>query len=231
MLAFGVVVVAGIAIGLARGGSLRNLTAARLQWSWLIILAVALQFAGQFIPRSLSQVAYGLVVASYIVVFIFAGKNWRLPGMAFMAIGAAMNYTVILVNRGMPISAAAAARVGFAGAKAERLVLRGKHFINASGHAHLSALGDVIPFFRQPSVLSVGDLVICAGLVLVVASLVRGPRGRRTLLEPEDEYAYVPPEHVGALGGDAILASLLLQRERIIDLTDQKTEVATRLTP
>ena len=226
MLAFGVVVVAGVAIGLARGGSLRNLTAARLQWPWMIILAVALQLTGQFIPRASSSLAYGLVVGSYVVVFVFAGKNWRLPGMAFVAIGAAMNYIVILLNRGMPISAAAAARVGFAGAKAERLVLRGKHFINVSGHAHLSALGDVIPLWRQPTVASVGDLVICAGLVLVFASFVLGPRGRRTLLDPEDEYAYVPPEHVGARGGDATLVSLRLQQDRIIDLTEQKSEAA-----
>ena len=220
MLAFGVVVVAGIAIGLARGGSLRNLTAARLQWSWLIILAVALQFAGQFIPRSLSEVAYGLVVASYIVVFIFAGKNWRLPGMAFVAIGAAMNYMVILINRGMPISAAAAARVGFAGARAERLVLRGKHFINASGHAHLSALGDVIPLWRQPTIASAGDLIIWAGLILVVSSLVLGPRGRRTQLDPEDEYTYVPPDHVSALAGDAALQTLDRANNLVIDLRD-----------
>src|SRR5205807_2844344 len=100
MLAFAVVIVVGLAIGLARGGSLSNLKAARLRWPWLVIVAAALQLSGQFIPRSLSIVAFGLVVASYVVVFAFAGKNWRLPGMAFIAIGAAMNYTVILLNRG-----------------------------------------------------------------------------------------------------------------------------------
>src|SRR6266516_5772875 len=113
MLAFGVVIAAGLGIGLARHGSIKNLTAARLKVMWLIILAVSLQIGAQFVPRSASLVAYGLVVASYAGVFAFAFANWRVPGMAFVAIGAAMNYTVILVNKGMPISASAAARVGF----------------------------------------------------------------------------------------------------------------------
>ena len=145
MLAFAVVIAIGVGIGIARGGSVRNLTAARLRWPRLVIIAVGLQLGGQFVPRSASIIAFGLVVASYVVVFAFAAANWRLPGMAFIAIGAAMNYTVILLNRGMPISAAAAAKVGFGGSRAQELVLRGKHFINSSGHAHLSALGDVIP--------------------------------------------------------------------------------------
>jgi len=212
MLAFAVVIAVGLSIGLARGGSLKNLLAARLRWPALIITAVALQLIGLFIPRSLSIIAFGFVVTSYVVVFAFAALNWRLPGMAFIAIGAAMNYTVILVNRGMPISAAAAARVGYGGAKAQELVIRGKHFINAAGHARLSVLGDVIPLWRQPTVASAGDLIIWSGLILVVASLVLGPRGRRTKLDPQDEYAYVPPDHVSARAGDAALT--------VIDLTD-----------
>src|SRR5512135_960092 len=101
MLAFGVVVIAGLAIGLARGGSLQNLTAARLNLVPLVLAAVALQLGAQFVPASVSIVAYGLVVVSYAAAFAFAGANWRVPGMAFIAIGSALNYTVILLNRGM----------------------------------------------------------------------------------------------------------------------------------
>jgi hypothetical protein len=225
MLAFAVVIVVGLAIGLGRGGSVRNLMTARLRWPGLVLLAFALQLVGEFIPRSKSIVAFGFVVTSYLVVFVFAGRNWRLPGMAFIAIGAAMNYTVILLNRGMPISAAAAARVGFGGAKAEQLVLRGKHFINVSGHARLSGLGDVIPLWRQPTIASVGDLIIWAGLILVVASLVLGPRGRRTKLNPEDAYTYVPPDHVSAHAGDIALGNLeVSSRPFVIDIRDPVDE-------
>ena len=225
MLAFAVVIAIGLATGLGRGGSLRNLLAARLRLPGLVIAAVALQLSGLFMPRSMSMVAFGFVVTSYVVVFAFAAMNWRLPGMAFIAIGAALNYTVILWNRGMPISAAAAARVGFGGAKAQELVIRGKHFINSGGRAHLSGLGDVIPLWRQPTVASVGDLIIWSGLILVVASLVLGPRGRRTKLLPQDEYAYVPPEHVSARAGDATLSSMdLADQPVVIDLRDSVEE-------
>jgi hypothetical protein len=226
MLAFAVVIAVGLGIGLARGGSVRNLTTARLRLTPLIFLAVGLQIGAQFVPRSASILAYALVVASYAVVFAFAGANWRIPGMAFIAIGAALNYIVILVNRGMPISAAAAARVGFAGPKAEQLVLRGKHFINSSGHAHLSPLGDVIPLWRQPTVASVGDLIIWAGLILLIASLVLGPRGRRTHLDPRDAYTYTPPDHVSARAGDASLINLEFPTTHlVIDLRDSMRDI------
>lgn len=231
MLAFVVVVALGAGIGVSRGGSLRNLTSARLAVMPLIVLAASLQIAAQFVPRSMSILAYVSIIASYAVLFAFAGANWRVPGMAFIALGAAMNYIVILANQGMPISASAAARVGFSGQAAEHLVLRGKHFI-AHGHAHLLPLGDVIPLWRQPSVASVGDLIIWAGLILLIASLVRGPRGRRTKLDPRDAYGYIPPTHVSARAGDFTLrASALSASDSIpapgpkdfIDLRDARS--------
>src|SRR2546421_23057 len=122
MLAFALVVVLGAGIGLARGGSLRNLTSQRLAVMPLIVFAAGLQLAAQFVPRSISILAYGVIIASYAALFAFAGANWRVPGMAFIALGAALNYVVILTNQGMPISASAAARVGFSGQAAEHLV-------------------------------------------------------------------------------------------------------------
>src|SRR5438309_8319698 len=148
MLAFVFVVAIGAGIGLARGGSLRNLTSRHLAMTPMIVFAAGLQLSAQFVPRSLSILAYGAIIVSYAALFAFAGANWRVPGMAFIGIGAVMNYVVILANQGMPISASAAARVGFSGQAAEHLVLRGKHFI-AHGHAHLLPLGDVIPLWRQ----------------------------------------------------------------------------------
>jgi hypothetical protein len=218
MFAFAVVVVAGLSVGLIMHGSLRNLLAARLALMPLVIVAASMQIGAQFIPRSASIAAYILVVLSYAVLFVFAGANWRVPGMAFVALGAALNYTVILANRGMPIAASAAERVGFTGPAAEQLVLRGKHFVDVGGHARLLPIGDVIPLWRQPSVASVGDLIIWAGLILLITSLVRGPRGRRTKMDARDEYAYVPPDHVSARAGDAVLQEIDLRDARdVID--------------
>ena len=221
MLAFGVVIALGLGLGLWRGGSLHNLRTARVQWTPLVFVAVALQVAAMLVPRSASFLAFALVVVSFLAVFLFAGKNLRVAGMMLVAAGAAMNFVVILLNRGMPISSYAAARVGFAGARAEQLVARGKHFINVSGHVHLPWLGDVIPLWRQPTICSAGDLIIWAGIILLVASFVIGPRGRRTKMDPRDEYTYVPPEHVSARAGDASLDALRqAERNRVIDIRD-----------
>jgi hypothetical protein len=211
MLAFLVVVTIGLGIGLVRGGSFRNLGAARLRLVPLIYVALGLQIGAQFVPEERSMIAYGCVIASYAVLFAFAGANFRVAGMVFIAVGAAMNYAVILANQGMPISAEAAGHVGFTGAQAARLVLRGKHVISSGHAASLWYLGDVIPLWRQPAVASAGDLVVWSGLVLLIQRLVAGPRGRRSAVGPHDIYEHMPPSHVGANPGDVLLAEIDLR--------------------
>jgi hypothetical protein len=177
MLAFAVVVVLGYMIGRARGGRLEHVTGARLSLLPLVWLAFGLQAGAQFVPDRASMVAYGMVVASYAGLFAFAGANWRVAGMILIALGAAMNYAVILANQGMPISAEAAAKAGVSGDLA-RLVIRGKHFIVTDSAPRLEFLSDIIPLWRQPSVASVGDLVLWAGIMLVVQALMRPPARR-----------------------------------------------------
>ena len=184
MLAFTIVIALGLAVGWARGGSLAHASRARLALLPLVWAALGLQIGAQLIPASATMVSYGLVVASYAALFAFAGANWRVPGMLVLGIGAALNYLVILVNQGMPISAEAAARAGFGGEAAHQLVLRGKHFVTAGGDAHLMVLGDIIPLWRQPAVASVGDVVIWAGLLLIVQGLMQ-PRSRRAIRATE----------------------------------------------
>ncbi len=180
MLAFAIVVVLGLAVGWTRGGRVANASGARLALLPLVWAALGLQVAAQLIPASATMVAYGSVVVSYAALFAFAGANWRVPGMLVLGIGAALNYLVILVNQGMPISAEAAARAGFGGEAAHELVLRGKHFVATGGDAHLMILGDIIPLWRQPAVASVGDVVIWAGLLLIVQGLMQ-PGSRRAI--------------------------------------------------
>lgn len=188
-----VVLVIGLAIGRIRGGSMHNMAQARLRFVSFVFLALGLQLAGQFVPASVSGIAFLFIVVSYAAMFGFAGVNYRVPGMAFIALGALCNYVVILANGGMPISADAAARVGFHGRAAEQLVVRGKHFIAGRGEAKLEFLGDVIPLWRQPSVASVGDLIIWAGMILLIQALML-PRARR-LAEPATEEGTEPVEH------------------------------------
>lgn len=186
MLAFLIVIALGLIAGFARGGSLQNLATGRLHLLPLVFVSVGLVAAAEFVPDDADWIAYGLVIASFAALFSFAGANWRVSGMAFVALGAACNFTVILANQGMPISADAAARAGYAGESAQNLVVRGKHFISTGEDARLLFLGDVIPLGGGPAVASAGDLIIWAGMILLVQELMRGPRGRRTRLDPRD---------------------------------------------
>ncbi|MFA5891392.1 MAG: DUF5317 domain-containing protein [Actinomycetota bacterium] len=181
MLAFITVLVLGFGTGFARRGTISNLANARMPLVWLVFVGVGLQTAAQFIPGSANMLAYGLVIVSYAALFAFAGANWRRSGVGFIALGAALNYIVILANQGMPISAEAAARAGWKGPAAQQLVIRGKHFIDIAGGTRLGFLGDIIPLGGAPAVASVGDLVIWAGMVLLIQDLMHGPRGRRTI--------------------------------------------------
>lgn len=182
MIALAAVLVCGLGIGYARGGSVRNLARARLRWIPAAFLALALQVGAELVPERSSEIAFGLVVASYGVLFAWAGVNWRLRGMTLIALGALLNFTVILANGGMPVSAEAAARAGYQGAGAEGILIRGKHFLDATGDVRLRLLSDVIPLWRAPAVASVGDLVLWAGLIVLIQHLLLGP-GRRSTPE------------------------------------------------
>lgn len=172
MVALASVLACGVALGALRGGSLAGVSAARLAWVPLVFAALALQVGAEAVPGD--AVALGMVIASYVALLAFAALNVRHAGMPLVAIGAALNFVVIVANGGMPISAEAAARAGYAGPAAEQLLLRGKHVLDAGGDVVLRPLSDVIPLWRAPAVASVGDLVIWAGLILLVAHLMTG---------------------------------------------------------
>lgn len=193
MLALLVVLTLGIALGLLRGGSFEHLRTARMARMPLIFAAFALQAIGQILPEQLATLAFVLVLLSFVLIFAWAASNVRAAGMAFIAIGAAMNFAVIAANQGMPISAEAAARSGYTG-DLNHLVIRGKHVLDIDGDARLRILSDWIPLGGNPSAASIGDLVLWSGLALLLQDLIAGPRGRRSARDDE------PPEEMFGRG-------------------------------
>lgn len=224
MLALLIVLALGLIAGFARRGSLQNLANARLRLWPLVFVSVGLVVAAELVPRDADMLAYSLVLLSFGALFSFAGANWRISGMAFIALGAACNVTVILANQGMPISADAAARSGYAGEAAQNLVIRGKHFVSTGDDARLLFLGDVIPLGGSPAVASIGDLIIWAGMILLIQELMRGPRGRRTRLDPRDTHENAPPGHVGENPGDLTLRTIDLRNDHDPTAKSLRTE-------
>lgn len=146
------------------GGRLSRLAELRLRWLWLPVLALALQVVITTLAPSGQRTLHTSVhVATYVLLGAFLWANRGLPGARIIAAGAALNGLAITLNGGvMPASATAQRIAGL------RL---GAGFHNSAHLAHplVPWLGDIIPWPGPlPNVLSVGDVLIYAGAVVLL---------------------------------------------------------------
>ena len=167
-----VVAAVSAAVAVRRGGSLSNLASTSFEWTGVLIAALAVQVAADlFAPSDLSST--GLLIVTYLVVAAFVLRNRMLPGILIAAVGLAMNVLVISLNGAMPVSRWAA---DIAGAESVGNEIGIKHEI-ADQQTTLPLLGDVIPLPEMGRVISPGDVVLAAGIAILVY--------RRTLHEPK----------------------------------------------
>src|SRR5215211_4375604 len=101
------VIILVIVVALLRGGSLRNFAAIQLRWLPLVIAGFVLQLL-IFTPFARAPlIAFAtlpIYVLSLALLAIWVAANWRIPGMALIAIGLALNVAVIAANGGhMPV--------------------------------------------------------------------------------------------------------------------------------
>lgn len=161
-------VVIGLAVARVRGGpetfpALRRV-AFRRPW-FAAGVAVALLFT--LVP-GLSPVAW---VAAAVLAGIFVATNRPLPGLWLTAAGITLNAVVVVFNGGeLPVAAGAARRAGLdladlASSRVVELVGDGTSL------SPLERLGDVwaFPFPGVGTVLSLGDVLIAAGLAVFAA--------------------------------------------------------------
>jgi hypothetical protein len=160
----------------ATGGDLRRLGAIQLRLAPAAAIALLIQIIITEVWTSGSSGIHGgLQVTSYLLGGIFAAANLSIPGIPFIALGGMLNLTAIAANGGiMPASWWAVSRSG---------LTLGRGFANSApvAHPHLLALGDIIPVPTGPlsNVLSIGDLVIFAGLLFLLhRTCRRSPRKR-----------------------------------------------------
>jgi len=181
MLVLLTALVVGVAAGYLAGGRLRNLERLTLTRPWLVLAALGLQLVA-FSPvgATLGQpTAVVLHLASYGLLAWFVVLNRRRLGVSIAGLGMGLNLVTIAANGGyMPASKAA---LELAGAAYSGETHNNSAVIGAG--THLGYLGDI---FAAPSwmpaanVFSIGDLVVVAGIaVLLVASM----RGSRALVE------------------------------------------------
>ncbi len=146
------------------GGNLARLADLRLRGLWIPLLALAVQVIITVVAPTGSMALHrGLHIATYIMIGGFLWANRRLAGIRLLTLGAACNAAAIIANLGvMPASRSAERLAG--------LSLRAG-FDNSAPvhHAHLAWLGDIIPWPGPlHNVLSIGDLLIFAGTVVLL---------------------------------------------------------------
>ncbi|HVE97778.1 MAG TPA: DUF5317 domain-containing protein [Mycobacteriales bacterium] len=180
------VVMGAVLIGYARGGSLATLSHLSLPGWPLVFLALAAQGLGALVAATSSlapRAAYvaGLLVSA-VLVTAFMVRNRHLRGVPLIAAGFVLNAAVVAANGAMPVSLWAARHAGIetAGLVAGTDV---RHEV-ATDATRLRLLADVIPVptpvDRARSVVSAGDVVLAAGIgVLVTNAMVRPGVGRR----------------------------------------------------
>jgi hypothetical protein len=173
-------IVLGLVLGVAFRGHPRHIAALQLRWNLLIFLSLGIQlvlFTGLTITGWLVTIAYLL---SGLLALAWLARNLRVPGIACVLVGGGSNFLAIAVNGGrMPVDATLLARTR--GADYVRALAAGRVTSNSSlatSHTHLRWLTDLIlipPPWPLPTVLSVGDLLIAAGVVWLIAAAMRVP--------------------------------------------------------
>jgi hypothetical protein len=173
--------IAAALVGLLTGGRWSRLAELKIAWIPLAICGLAMQW---FSP-SRGVLPMVLLLVSFAALIAFAVRNLALPGFRLVLLGILLNFLVIAVNGGMPVSRAALAASGQMDTL-EALVHGGgaKHHL-ATDEDLLVPLGDVIPVAPIHNVVSAGDILTYAGAAwLVIATLHRQRRHLQLVPQP-----------------------------------------------
>lgn len=176
-----VVLTVGLAVvaSYARGGRFSRIAGAQLGWTWLLFVGLGLQLLVDVVaPRDLvtGTQSYVLLLTSQVAVLGWVVANWWRPGMLLVGIGLLMNAVVMGANGAMPVDTAAIERLGVG----EVEVTPGKHEV-MTDETVLPWLADVHPVPPIRTIVSLGDVVLAAGLIPFVHHLMsyRTPAERR----------------------------------------------------
>jgi len=206
-------IVLGLVLGLLAGGSIGNLSTVRLRWVAVLMIAVILRFATEWLLINgnalVETFRLPLFLLAYVLLLVALWANRTQPGMRLAFVGILSNSIAIAANAGhMPIWTPSLEAAGFTLADVSspfHAVLRAE--INADFLRHAGPLADLLPIGLPVirNVASIGDVFLTAGLAFFLFATV--------LHAQEDEENPV-------IGPDEVLAGLATatrrrRRERI----------------
>ena len=174
MIAVGAIGI-GLLLGWLAGGDFKAIGKLRLRYEIPVIAAFVVQgiARGRLWGTNASSMGLAVWVGASIALLIFLAANARLPGMLLAGTGVALNLAVVLANQGMPVVVAkqsAAYRTVDAAAGFYLVANRGTI---GSWAADAISLG----LLRQHFYLSLGDILLAAGVAILVAGVMVQDRG------------------------------------------------------
>lgn len=186
-----------IVVGLAAGVALRLLAPQavppfRVRAMPLVLVAAGVEALRAALPDAwvsdpLVARGFGVVDVVLVAVIVLANRPTRATwtvgtAIAVTGAGVAANAAAVVIAGGMPYSRPAALAVGYS---PEELAQVPGYLDAATVPDVAAALGDLIPFGALMKVLSIGDLLLFAGvaalLALLVARLLVAPGERTTV--------------------------------------------------
>lgn len=169
--------VLAVVIGYAVGGRLSALAELKVRLAWVAIVGLALQS----IPLPSRVLSFVALYLSFALLLVFAAVNVRRQAVPFVAIllGVVLNFTVIAVNGGMPVTRDALVASGQEDTLDE-LTDHGwvKHHL-AGPDDQLLFLGDVVGIRQIGQIVSIGDVLAYLGVAWLVVSAMRRRRAAR----------------------------------------------------
>lgn len=170
------VVAIGVGLGLLRGGRVEALFSTRPRWWGLFLAGLVLQAVAESfdIPGAVSLA----VIGYFAMIVALAANAGLIKGAGITAFGLAMNLIVLVLNGAVPVRFGALVEAGIIDSDTTRSqVTSVGHLLEIeTSETTLGSLGDVIPIELLSTVISIGDLVTFAGVIVIVSGVIAAPR-------------------------------------------------------
>ena len=151
-----------------------------IHFGWLVLVALAAQLVVIYAGFGEAGVIRRFIFpSSYVLLLAFVVLNRRRIGFLVIGAGMMLNFLAIVSNGGlMPVTPANAEEAGVGhrieGVELGQAIPRSKNVLLEDGDTHLNWLSDRFTWASDTpfAVFSAGDIIIAAGLVIVLLEFV-----------------------------------------------------------
>lgn len=163
-------IVVAVIIGYLCKGQLSNLRFVQIKGITLIFASFIVEWMTKILLKqnilALGKVSWSLHLFTYILLFVMIFRNWEKNAIKLIGIGTLLNALVIFSNNGiMPVGIWAMERLGIP----RGVTLEGMYLV-MHDQMYFKILADILPvrIMNRGFILSIGDLFLMAGLMLIV---------------------------------------------------------------